>query len=395
MSAFTLLLDLDDTLLDTNMDAFAPAYFSALAGALASDVSPDIMLPALMGGTRAMMQNRDPALTLREVFDAYFFPRLGLERSALQEKIERFYDEIFPTLGRIARPRPEAVDFVRRALAAGHRLAIATNPYFPLKAIQHRLRWANLPPEEYPFALISSYETFHFTKETLAYFHEFLAQIGWPEGPVLMVGNDLDMDLLPARRVGLPVFWLREGHDPQYADLPQGTFARLGEWLAQADENALTPDFSSPEAIRATLRSTPAALSTLTASLPPEAWQFSPAAGEWCITEVICHLRDVDLEVSLPRVEKILESDNPFLPGVDTDRWSQQRNYISQDGPQALQDFLQGRRRLLDLLEGDSVPWSRRARHAIFGPTTLRELADFMAQHDRTHIRQIWQLLPK
>ena len=28
----TLLLDLDDTLLNTNMDAFIPAYFQALSG---------------------------------------------------------------------------------------------------------------------------------------------------------------------------------------------------------------------------------------------------------------------------------------------------------------------------------------------------------------------------
>ena len=64
----TLLLDLDDTLLDTNMDAFIPAYFQALSGMLADLVAPEVMLPALTGGTKAMLTNLDPALTLREVF---------------------------------------------------------------------------------------------------------------------------------------------------------------------------------------------------------------------------------------------------------------------------------------------------------------------------------------
>ncbi len=207
----TLLLDLDDTLLNSNMQEFAPAYFSSLSSALAEDVLPEIMLPALMGGTKAMMQNEDPSLTLREVFNTHFYSRLKIKRETVQAKIDCFYDDIFPSLKYVSSQRTEAIDFVKWAFAEGHRVAVATNPLFPRKAILHRLRWAGLPPEEYPFALISSYETFHFTKEVPAYFPEFLAQMGWPEGPVVMVGNDLDMDLLPARDAGIPVFWLRKG----------------------------------------------------------------------------------------------------------------------------------------------------------------------------------------
>jgi len=92
----TLLLDLDDTLLNTNMDTFIPAYYQGLAAALADKVAPEVMIPALMSGTRAMMQNLDPVLTLREVFDAHFFPRLAMDRPVLQERIDHFYDEVFP-----------------------------------------------------------------------------------------------------------------------------------------------------------------------------------------------------------------------------------------------------------------------------------------------------------
>lgn len=391
----TLLLDLDDTLLETNIQTFGPAYFAALSQTMAAEVAPEKMIPALMGGTQAMMQNTDPALTLRQVFDAYFFPAIGKERDRLQLRIDYFYDEIFPTLERVVGRRSEAVTFVRWAFQAGYRVAIATNPLFPIKAIHHRLRWAGLPPEEYPFALISSYETFHFTKENPAYFHEFLAQLGWPEDPVVMVGNDLQMDLLPARRVGLPVFWLRNDYDPAYADIPQGSFNALQTWLEKTDPASLMPDFSQPEAILATLRSTPAALLTLTQNLPAEAWNFAPAPGEWCLTEVLCHLRDVEAEVNLPRLEKILAEENPFLPGAVTDVWAQERNYVAQDGFQALADFLSTRRRLLARLLGEADPWSRPARHAIFGPTTLRELLGFVAEHDRNHVRQAWNLLPK
>lgn len=393
MQKTTLLLDLDDTLLDTNMQAFIPAYFSALAAALSDSVSPEMMLPALMGGTKAMMKNEDPSLTLREVFDAYFFPKLGLESAALQQKIDNFYDETFPSLSHVASQRPEAVEFVRWAFEAGHRVAVATNPYFPLKAVQHRMRWAGLPPEEYDFALVSSYETFHFTKEIAAYFPEFLAQLGWPEGPVVMVGNDLEMDLLPARKAGLPVFWMRAGKDDGHPDIPQGSFADLRVWLEAGDPASITPTFSTPESILNILRSTPAALSSLVKSLPPAAWERHPEPGEWCLTEILCHLRDVETDVNLPRLQKLLAEDNPFLPGVDSDDWVHARNYAAQDGRLALSSFLDTRHRVMGLLDGEQAHWSRPARHAIFGPTTLLELAGFMAGHDRAHVQQIWKTI--
>ena len=103
-------------------------------------------------------------------------------------------------------------------------MVIATNPLFPLKAIQHRLRWAGLPPEKYPFALVTSYETFHFTKETVAYYPEMLAQLGWPDDPVVMVGDDIEREVKPTRAAGLPVFWVRKPGEvsAEPAGVPQG-----------------------------------------------------------------------------------------------------------------------------------------------------------------------------
>ena len=43
---------------------------------------------------------------------------------------------------------------------------------------------------------------------------------------------------------------------------------------------------------------------------------------------------------------------NPFLPGVDTDRSAEERNYIQQDGRSALHRFIYDRIKLLNLLEG-------------------------------------------
>ena len=39
------------------------------------------------------------------------------------------------------------------------------------------------------------------------------------------------------------------------------------------------------------------------------------------MTEIICHLRDVEREVNLPRIRRVLAEQNPFLVGEVTDVW--------------------------------------------------------------------------
>jgi hypothetical protein len=62
----TLLLDLDDTLLSTNLQAFIPAYFQSLSRELAPHAAPDIMLRALLAGTSSMNESDDFSRTLED-----------------------------------------------------------------------------------------------------------------------------------------------------------------------------------------------------------------------------------------------------------------------------------------------------------------------------------------
>jgi hypothetical protein len=285
---------------------------------------------------------------------------------------------------------------VEWAFAQGHRVVIATNPLFPLRAIQHRLRWAGLPPEKYPFALVTSYETFHFTKETVAYYPEMLAQLGWSDDPVIMVGDDVEREVKPTQAAGMPVFWVRKPGEvsAEPAGVPQGTLESLRGWLGQASMEALKVKFENPQALLPALRSTPAALATLTSALSLDQWMRNPAPGEWSLTEIVCHLRDVECEVNLPRFRRVLAEQNPFLVGEATDTWVKERKCAEQDGRQALVEFTAARKEVLALLEGLTDEWSRPARHAIFGPTSLQELAGFAATHDRNHVQQVWKTLP-
>jgi FMN phosphatase YigB (HAD superfamily) len=389
----TLLFDLDDTLLETNMDTFIPAYFKALSETLADKIEPELMLAALMGGTRAMMSNTDPALTLQEVFTSFFYPKLGLDRSMLQAAVDSFYDEIFPSLGTMTKPIPAAIKLLDWAFAQGYRVAIATNPLFPLKAIQHRLRWAGFPQEKYPFALVTSYETFHFTKETVAYYPEVMGHLGWPEDPVVMVGDNIEREVKPTQAAGFPVFWVRKPGETseEPVGVPQGTLESFRGWLEKTDPETLKIKFQNPLALLANLRSTPAAIATLSLPLQLDAWERKSQPGEWNLTEIICHLRDVEREINLPRIRKVLGEENPFLAGEITDYRVEEYHHSIQDGCQALLDFITARKEALALLNDLQTEWSRPARHSIFGLTNLQELVSFICGHDRDHIQQIWK----
>ncbi len=393
----TLLLDLDDTLLSNDIRTFLPAYLKALGKHLNSYVAPEKMIQELLAATQVMITNNTAALSLEHSFDQAFYPAIGHSKAELRTMLEQFYDTVFPDLAPLTRQRPEAIQLVESALEKGHTLVVATNPIFPRKAILHRLAWAGLAPEKVPFALVTDYESFHFAKPNPAFFAEILAQLGWPNQMAAVVGNSVEDDLLPAARLGIPAFWvvdppvpipgeIRERLHPSSAS---GSLSEVPDWLSRLDAAGQRLEFNTPQAILAVLKSTPAALDTLSLNLNEQQWQRRPDPKEWCLTEIFCHIRDVDHEVNIPRINKVISEDNPFLPGINADVWAGERNYYDQDGPAALQEFIAVRTQLIAKLEQlPEQDWQRPARHAIFGPTSLQELVGFIATHDRSHIQQ-------
>lgn len=391
----TILLDLDGTLLDIQMDTFLPAYFQALAHHLAPFVAPEVMLPALMRGTRQMFTNRDPRRTLRQTFNSVFFPLINHAPEALQAEIDRFYEEVFPTLRRLTRPRPEAQQLVEWALRQGHRLAVTTNPIFPRRAIEHRLSWAGFSPQD--FVLITSYEDFHFTKPAPEYYAEVLGRLGWPEDPVILIGDDWELDIQPALALSFTPYWVHsEASLPADPERPValGALNEALSWLQAFNPPPNLPPRYPPPTLLALLRATPAVLAHWVATYSPTAWQTRPSPQEWAAVEVLAHLRDVDRRLNLPRTAQILTQENPLILSQDSDTWIEAENYRTQPPQPLLDDFISARLSLLETLD-ELTPekWARPARHVIFGPITLQDLINLIIEHDRQHLAQAYEAL--
>jgi len=391
----TLLLDLDDTLLNTHIESFIPAYFQALAKELTPYVAPDIMLRALMSGTKRMMESDDFSQTLEQVFNAEFYPQINSHYEKTAAAIDNFYDNIFPTLGGVTSRKPEAKPFVDWAFSQGFRIAIATDPLFPRKATHHRLRWAGFEPEQ--FELVSSFEQFHFSKTHPAYYAEVLGRIGWNDGPVLMVGNDLDRDIRPAQMLGLATYHVDdESASPSGPEArAHGKLADLRLRLESTDFASFIPSFKSIDSILGILSATPAVLNGLLRGLDSSAWTHEPTPNDWALSELICHLRDTEREVHQMQIKLFKEQNEPFIPRPDTNVWAH-GDYQHEDGATALIEFNKARRKTLELIKEvtpEPAAWERKARHAIFGPTNFQEVVSFIAEHDRLHIQQVWSTL--
>jgi FMN phosphatase YigB (HAD superfamily) len=205
-----VLFDLDGTLLDIDIDAFLGDYFGAL-GPVVADVlgdgrDPSAGLRAVVEGTSAMVAPHE-GRTNRTVFNKTFHELTGvdLDLDEFALPFERFYADVFPTLRKRIGPRDGARDVVQTALELGMKVAIATNPIFPLSAIEERMRWAGV--DDLGVHAVTSYEIMHATKPLQAYFSETADLIGVPASACLMVGDDRVLDM-GAADIGMTTFYV-------------------------------------------------------------------------------------------------------------------------------------------------------------------------------------------
>ena len=135
-------------------------------------------------------------------------------------------------------PLPDAT--VEACKAAGHRVALATNPIFPAVATESRIRWAGLAPET--FAWYTTYENIGYCKPNPDYYREILRYLGCRAEDCLMVGNDVEEDMMAAQAAGLSVFLLTDcllnRKEKDISSYPQGDFdallAFVEEWGGEA-----------------------------------------------------------------------------------------------------------------------------------------------------------------
>lgn len=196
----TVLFDLDGTLINLDIEFFLKRYVEALAPRFTHLVPAEIFIRELFRWSQAMVENKDPKLTNLEVFWRGFPAAVGMKRAELEPIFDDFYTMDFPRLRPEGARNPAARRLLSTLVEKGYTVVIATNPIFPRQAILERLSWADCA--DFPYAYITCGEEMHSCKPNLDFFRELLARIGREPEECLMVGNDMEEDMI-AQKIGL------------------------------------------------------------------------------------------------------------------------------------------------------------------------------------------------
>lgn len=229
----TVLFDLDGTLLPMDQERFLRAYMGGLSKKMEPcGYDPKNLISAVWAGTAAMVRN-DGTVTNEEAFWNCFSGLMDRDAQADEPVFMDFYRNEFQHVKAVCGFSAMAAEIVGFLNRKGCRVVLATNPLFPQIATYSRVRWAGLDPQD--FALITTYENSGHCKPNPEYYREVLAALGEVPGNCIMVGNDVDEDVLAGQKAGLQVFLLtdcminKSGTDVSH--IPQGGFPELLAFL--------------------------------------------------------------------------------------------------------------------------------------------------------------------
>ena len=230
----TVLFDLDGTLLPMDQDVFIAEYFSRLvANMVPLGYEEQVLRSAIWQGTAAMIQNDGSCTNERafwHVLEALFGERVRQDAPLLEE----FYRCEFQQVKAVCGYHPAAAEIVRDLKTRGFRVALATSPLFPAVATESRMCWAGLEPSDFEF--YTTYENSRYCKPNLAYYEDILATLGVSGKACIMVGNDVEEDMI-AERLGMKTFLLtdclinKRGED--ISKWAHGSFGELREFLTK------------------------------------------------------------------------------------------------------------------------------------------------------------------
>jgi HAD superfamily hydrolase (TIGR01549 family) len=191
------LFDLDGTLLNIEVDEFLKYYFGALSEKF-SDLcdSKEEFIGLLTASTEKMIRN-DGSRSNQEAFMDDFMEKLNVEEEDEAQKIkgrfDNFYQTDFRELAKYFKLDKETpAEIIKYLKSKGKKLVLATNPLFPVEAVEARLEWVNIDPTD--FALITNYENMSYAKPNPEYYQEILEKIEESPDNCLMIGNDLKED---------------------------------------------------------------------------------------------------------------------------------------------------------------------------------------------------------
>jgi hypothetical protein len=146
---------------------------------------------------------------------------------------------------------------------------------------------------------------------------------------------------------------------------------------------------------RVQLARLPVLLDALLTDLDLADWRARPIPREWAPIEIVCHLRDEEVEDFGARLRVVLDSGARFT-SIDPERWVEDRRYRDADPGEALAALRERRMATLAFLA--TVPPDRLSSgldHPKLGRLSGLDLLAAWVAHDRLHLAQLANTLAR
>lgn len=199
-----ILFDLDGTLLPMNQEAFTNGYFQLLSAKMEPyGYEPHALVDALWRGVGAMVKNDGHVSNAARFWETF---NRCLDKNCLDDEpiFDAFYREEFKDAVQFTQPTPLSKTLVSAAREKAELVILATNPLFPRCGQQTRLGFLGLSDSDFDW--VTDYENSRFCKPNPDYYREILSQFGLRPSDCLMIGNDMEEDIVPATGLGMRAF---------------------------------------------------------------------------------------------------------------------------------------------------------------------------------------------
>ena len=202
MSIKLVAVDLDGTLLPITQEDFSRVYFGLLMQKGAEmGIDRDKMKAGLFGGIKAMVTNHGNQ-TNEEAFWQVFSTATETDRNDTEPVFREFYKNEFIGVKSVVKPTETSVKLIKTLKEKGYRIILATNPLFPIEAID-RITWVGLKVEDFDY--ITTYENSSYCKPNPDYYTEILEKNNLKAEDCLMVGNNATEDMA-AEKIGIKTY---------------------------------------------------------------------------------------------------------------------------------------------------------------------------------------------
>lgn len=231
------LFDLDGTLLPMDMKYFIDLYVAAFCKRFVPVTKLDAksLMNAIWTSVGKMARNDGDCLNM-ELFWQSMNAVCNRDMRVFSDDFDDFYRTDFIAARSATKMQPlsrTCADYIK---AHGGRLIVATNPIFPKSATYRRIQWAGLDVND--FSYITTYDNSSACKPNLNYFEEICSVCGIHPEESMMIGNDVDEDMI-ASRLGFDTYLITDclinRSDKSLSLYKHGSFGDFYDYLTSAE----------------------------------------------------------------------------------------------------------------------------------------------------------------